>query len=315
MAVIICQASLGSNGGISGDAAGNQNGRELNSSGYYADDANKWHIMRSSDPVIAERTAAAAEVGVANKHIGYDQSQRNTLLAAAERVGWILSKVDEDSETDCVAFAAVCLICATDGVVRDILFAGRNLPYSGNAVDKFTRAGLREVGLAGKNDWANLRRGDILVRNGHTVVVTGAPGQEGISEGAPAIRYRVRTEEDGWLPWMEGLRSTDGSDEDFAGEPGHAIVDFEWDAPNGSWFYLTHDGKPLCRNEHNESAYPLTGITLYYATPQPEASGYFRAKYRVAPIGATYLKWEFDDKDDGAGGAGVIDRLQLTLVR
>ena len=107
MAVIICQASLGSNGKISGDVAGNQNGRELNSSGYYADNTNKWHIMRSSDPVIAERVADEAEDGVKNRHVGYDQLQRNTLLPASERVGWRLSKVSEDVETDCVAFAAV----------------------------------------------------------------------------------------------------------------------------------------------------------------------------------------------------------------
>lgn len=135
----------------------------------------------------------------------------------------------------------------------------------------------------------------------------------GVATKPPAVRYRVKTAEDGWLPWMVGLKSQDGSGEDFAGEPGHAIIDFEWEAPAGSWFWLTHDGKFLLRNEHNESGYPLTGITLYYATPQPESTGYFKAKYRVAPIGKDYLKWEYDDEDDGAGGAGVIDRLQLAI--
>lgn len=141
-------------------------------------------------------------------------------------------------------------------------------------------------------------------------------GDVGSASGKPASapmpRYRVRTAEDGWLPWMEGLTDTSGSGDDFAGVCGHAIVDFEWEAPAGSWFQLTlADGTELARNQHASS--PLSGITLYYVTPEPGVTGFKKAKYRVAPIGRDYLKWELDDEDDGAGGAGVIDRLQLAL--
>lgn len=141
-------------------------------------------------------------------------------------------------------------------------------------------------------------------------------GDVGSASGKPAAapmpRYRVRTSEDGWLPWMQGFTSSDGSGEDFAGERGHAIVDFEWEAPAGSWFTLTlANGLELAKNQHAKE--PLSGITLYYVTPQPGVTGFKKAKYRVAPIDKDFLKWEFDDEDDGAGGAGVIDRLQLTL--
>lgn len=131
----------------------------------------------------------------------------------------------------------------------------------------------------------------------------------------PMPRYRVRTAEDGWLPWMQGFASSDGSGEDFAGERGHAVVDFEWEAPAGSWFALTKaDGAELPRNRHGDGS-PLSGVTLYYVTPRPGATGFYKAKYRVAPIGKDYLKWEFDDEDGGAGGAGAIDRLQLALEK
>lgn len=138
-------------------------------------------------------------------------------------------------------------------------------------------------------------------------------GDAAAPESAPTLpRYRVRTADDGWLPWMSGLESSDGSGEDFAGEMGHAIVDFEWDGPG--WFKLTlADGTELPRDAHADS--PLSGITLYYETPAPASTGLLAARYRVGVLGGSWLKWESDDDDGGAGGAGVIDRVQLTLER
>lgn len=45
-------------------------------------------------------------------------------------------------------------------------------------------------------------------------------------------RYRVKTKEHGWLPWMEGLKSLDGSLDDFAGASGVPAVgfDIDWNA-------------------------------------------------------------------------------------
>lgn len=144
-------------------------------------------------------------------------------------------------------------------------------------------------------------------------------GDLGSASGKPATapanpRYRVKTAEDGWLSWMQGLVSEDGSGEEYAGELGHAIIDFDWDAPDGSWFVQTlADGTELARNEHNTTDQPLSGITLYYVTPEPGVTGFYVAAYRVGVKGGPWLKMEHDDKDNGAGGAGVIDRLQLTI--
>lgn len=136
----------------------------------------------------------------------------------------------------------------------------------------------------------------------------------GVSATPPSVPYRVKTAEDGWLPWMDGLVSSDGSGEDYAGEIGHAIIDVEWDAPEGSWSTRTlADGTELARDEPNTTGQPLSGVTLYYVTPNPGVTGFFKAKYRVGRLGGDYLKWEHDDEDGGAGGAGVIDRLQLSI--
>lgn len=130
--------------------------------------------------------------------------------------------------------------------------------------------------------------------------------------------YRVKTKEDGWLDWMTGLVDTGGSSDDFAGVEGHAIVDFDCiDLGTNGWYTLTlEDGTELPKNTANATEQALSGVTIYYDTNTSETNGaYYKAKYRVAPVGQDYLKWEYDDEDDGAGGAGVIDRVQLTLER
>jgi hypothetical protein len=133
----------------------------------------------------------------------------------------------------------------------------------------------------------------------------------------PVPEYRVYTAEDGWLEWMHGLSCSDGCGDDFAGIPGHLIrnVQIENLGPGG-WYRLNmkHQGE-LERNQQNPdlSDYVI-GLTAYYDTPDPDATGYYRAKYRVASSGMDYLKWEYDDEDGGAGDdVNGVDRLQLTL--
>lgn len=143
-----------------------------------------------------------------------------------------------------------------------------------------------------------------------------AANTNAIVSGIDLPLYRVKTLEDGWLDWMSGMTDTGGSSDDFAGEIGHAIVDAEITGlGNSGWYYLTlEDGTELERGAQNTTTQKVTGITIYYDTDTAKTGGvYYKAKYRVAPIGADYLKWEYDNETDGAGGAGAIDRLQLTL--
>ena len=98
MAVYIGQASIDEHGGIHGGQAGNQSGRELNKSGWYN---GGWTLLiRAKDPKTAEKMAEACEDGVANKNIGYDQWQRNTLRAEAKKVAWKLAAIKNPTETD-----------------------------------------------------------------------------------------------------------------------------------------------------------------------------------------------------------------------
>ena len=131
--------------------------------------------------------------------------------------------------------------------------------------------------------------------------------QEATQEAAwpPLPRYRVKTREDGWLDWMRGLECTGGSGDDFAGIPGHVVIDFQAEGlgPEG-WYTIQRAANG-----------DVVGITVYYDTDLRLTGGrYFAASYQVHWLGAFpgWGKWEVDDED---GGAGMDDRSPLDMVR
>lgn len=141
---------------------------------------------------------------------------------------------------------------------------------------------------------------------------------------APPVRdvklplYRFCTREDGSLDWMLGLECADGCGDDYAGVIGHAAIAFEIDWQGGSgWFQVRTVNSPggLDRNITGDGS-PIVGITIYFNTADPDNTGYYRAKYRVAPVGGDYYKYEYDDEDGYAGdGKLPIDRMQFTLMK
>jgi len=135
----------------------------------------------------------------------------------------------------------------------------------------------------------------------------------------PVPQYRAYTIEDGWLEWMHGLVCEDGCGDDFAGVRGHLIRNLQVKnlGPNG-WFRLNMKRQgELARNvENKDMSDYVIGVTIYYDTPEPGKTGYYEAKYRVSPLGNDYLKWEYDNKDGGAGNdRDGIDRIQLTVEK
>ena len=167
MAVKIGSARNGENGSATGNKAGDQTGREVSTQNWYLH-SKGWRVFRAKDPAEAEKIARCMEAACANNHIGYDQWERNTLYKAAEPLGFDVSKVTKNVETDCSALVRVC--CAYAGI--------KGLPSdfrTGNMPANLAKTG-RFVELTGdkyqkKSDY--LRRGDILVTktSGHTVVV------------------------------------------------------------------------------------------------------------------------------------------------
>ncbi len=140
-----------------------------------------------------------------------------------------------------------------------------------------------------------------------------------------AMVYQVCTGEDGWLEAVTDLN-------DYAGLPGHAAIFLAIDLGGHGWYrvYSQAGGwlPPVqgydCNDLQNGVAgdgSPILGIQVYYETPNPEATGYYRACYRAAVIGSEYYPCQYDtetgESQDGYAGdlANPIDRFQLTLTR
>lgn len=169
--VRLAQASHDEHGNCyHGGAAGDQTGTEVAITNWYS---YPWtHVIHWNKRYQGRACAKAAKAGALNNHIGYDQYQRNDLLKAAKAVGFDLSKVAVNTETDCTAFASVCAIAA--GADEGALFEGGNLAYSGNFVHKINRAA--DVTICTSQAWlngtANLAAGDILLNeNCHAAIV------------------------------------------------------------------------------------------------------------------------------------------------
>lgn len=150
--------------------AGDQTGKEVCISNWY----NKpWHtVLRPNDFILAQAMAKFCEDACNNNNIGYDQSQRNTAYKEAIRVNYNISMINTPCETDCSALMTLCAIC---GGVQPLEYdpIKGNAPRTSNMVQVFEKTGyfqtITDKKIVGSDKY--LRRGDILVGNGHTVMV------------------------------------------------------------------------------------------------------------------------------------------------
>lgn len=178
MAKYFAQASIDENGRIAGGAAGNQNGKELNTRELYSSSSRPWlFILRALNTAVQAEACKQAKAGVSNPFIGYDQNERNTLLAAAKAANWQLANITTPCETDCSAFGAVCLIAAVYNVlgkaagdeVYNAMFAGGNLPATMNMEQK-GRNCSKYIQVVPFSSFGAMQLGDVVTRDGHTVV-------------------------------------------------------------------------------------------------------------------------------------------------
>lgn len=165
MAIKIGHSSIDERGKANGGVAGDQTEKEVCIRNWYD---SSWHtVLRCKDEDKAEIMAQACEAACLNPNVGYDQYQRNTLRKAAEVANWDLSKVGK-CECDCSSFMAVCAECAA----IDVPYTYENAPVTSTMVSAFKSTGefevLTEVKYLTTDKY--LRRGDILVKSGHTVM-------------------------------------------------------------------------------------------------------------------------------------------------
>ena len=174
MAVLIGHASIGSNGKAKNDVAGDNNGKEVCTRNWYQYSSGWNVLLRPKSQALAEKSAINVERGCSNNKIGYDQNQRNTLWTQAKKVG-NLANITVACETDCSAFMTVCAI-----------LGGANISYGTNAPT--TRTMRKIFKASGQYDVITdkkyltssdyLKRGDILVAEGHHTVMVLSNGSK-----------------------------------------------------------------------------------------------------------------------------------------
>lgn len=168
MAVKIGHSTIDENGKARGGIAGDNNGKEVCTRGWFT---YGWTVcLRPKSATVAEKLAKACEAGCANNAIGYDQNQRNTLHDQAKAVGYDLSKIKTKCESDCSSFATVCAIAA--GVAK-LEYTG-NAPTTSSMQKEFVNSGAFDALTDAKYLTADtyLKRGDVLVKAGsHCIIV------------------------------------------------------------------------------------------------------------------------------------------------
>lgn len=169
MSVLIGHASIDENGRAYGGVPGDQTTREVCTRYWYN---RPWTVLlRPVSATTAEKMAAFCEAVCKNDMVGYNQYQRNSLRAAAQKAGWDPAKIGR-CDTDCSAFMTVCAEAA--GVDVSKCYTYGNAPVTQTMRSDFAKTGAFTVLTDSKYLTSDkyLKRGDILVYEpGHTVMV------------------------------------------------------------------------------------------------------------------------------------------------
>lgn len=216
----IAHASISENGTVNG-AKGDQTGKEVCIREWYSSASKPWKtVLRYPNEDIAKKIASIAETLAKCDYIGYSQNDRNSLYKAIEQRGfdvnsYINSKTP--TNTDCSAFATCVAVCAGINALKYYT----NAPTTRTMTMLFTKAGFEAItdsGFLKSPDY--LQQGDILVRDGHTVIC--------IDSGAKAcVQYDAiyyPRYEGGAYSLVEGLRAVGEKDTSLAHRKQIALI-------------------------------------------------------------------------------------------
>ena len=202
MTVRIAHASIDERGKITGGSAGDQTGKEVCIRSWYS---KPWqYVIRCKDRPMREKIAYAMETACKNENIGYDQSQRNTLLTNARKVGYNPAKVTVKCETDCSALVA--LACIYAGIPETSLVMDGNSATTSTLRKRLLATGKFDTMSDRKytSESAYLMRGDILLKEGSHVVVVLDNGTKTntIETANPASKYKIASNTKDIQTWL-----------------------------------------------------------------------------------------------------------------
>lgn len=155
-------ASIGSNGSITGDTAGDQNGKEVKVGDYY--DFGQNVVYRFKNRELAKKYASYLEEVCNNDHVGYNQNNRASLYRELKKVSWKIEELVTDCDCDCSALVGTCLVAIGLPVNSQVTTSGMDTELMGSGF--FTK--LTESKYYSTGDY--LLVGDIINNAGHHVI-------------------------------------------------------------------------------------------------------------------------------------------------
>ena len=168
--VKISHAAKNEKGTYKDGKRGDQTGKEVCIRDWY----NKgWgYVIRFKDRAMAQKFAKAMKDAAENDKIGYNQSNRNTLLIEAEKVGWDLSKITVPCDSDCSSLISVAAICA--GVPKSAMYKSGNCATTRNLRSRLSATGMVEIFTDADHTGTdeNSLIGDIYLKEGSHVIAT-----------------------------------------------------------------------------------------------------------------------------------------------
>lgn len=166
--VKIVHARIDENGQIMGGKPGDQTGKEVCKQDFYED---AWtYVFRPKSKALADKIAKNAEAIAKNDNYGYSQNERYTGWEQAKKHNWDFSKVVIPCSLDCSQLVS-SVLNASGVPVTQYLFTW-NMKEN---LQKF-----KELEVIPYQKGMVLKKGDILLKNGHTVIVVE-------SDEAPAV--------------------------------------------------------------------------------------------------------------------------------
>ena len=148
MAKYIAHSSIDERGKIAGGKAGDQTTKEVCIRTFY--DKPFTEVLRIENKEVREQFANNMIDCANNDNVGYDQGDRNTLLAEAEKVGFDFSKIKVKCECDCSSLATVCILGAIYKVLGKAAYEkAKAILYGGNncATTSTLKSRLQSVGV------------------------------------------------------------------------------------------------------------------------------------------------------------------------
>lgn len=169
----IGHASINEKGKTSGGKAGDQTKKEICIRDFYVYKGGWSYVLRCVNPYVANNMATVMEAICKLDLCGYDQPNRNSLYRMWQKYGSI-GAIKEKCSADCSSSITVATIAGFKASNVDLSFNyGSNAPTTKTMKKVFRDTGkfilLTDKKYLTKGDY--LKRGDILVKEGHHTVM------------------------------------------------------------------------------------------------------------------------------------------------